>query len=61
MTIQILYINFYSILQHISAAYFSHHQAGILVHKKSKRGWPLLTNSGYKIIVKFIIIILNRE
>jgi len=29
--------------------------------KNSKRGWPLLTNSGYKIIAKFMIIILKTE
>jgi len=28
----------YSVLLHVSALYFSHHQVGILVHKKSKRG-----------------------
>ena len=33
-----LYIDFYSVLQHVSAVYYSHYQAGILTHKHSKRG-----------------------
>jgi len=37
-TIQILYNDFYAILLYVLAAYFSHHQVGILVHKKSKEG-----------------------
>jgi len=57
-----LYIDFYSTLLHVSAVYVNHHRAGILVYKNSKRGErPLLTNSGYKIIVKFIIIIPKAE
>ena len=43
----------HSTLLHVSAAHFSHHRIGKLVRKKRH----LLTNSGYKVIVKFLIII----
>jgi len=57
-----LYTDFYSTLLHVSAVYVNHHRAGILVYKNSKRGErPLLTNSGHKIIAKFIIIIPKAE
>ena len=49
--------DYHSILQHVSAVYLSHHQVG---YKKSKKR-PLPTNSGYKSIVEFIIIILKTD
>ena len=38
-------------LLNVSTVYFSHYQAGILIHKKNKNGQrPVLTNSGWKFI-----------
>ena len=53
--------DFYSILLHIPAAYFSDRQCEYWLTKRVKGERPLLTNSGYKIIVTFIIIILKKE
>jgi len=55
-TIFFSYIDLYSVLLHVSVVYFSHRQLGILVHKKER---PVLTDIGYKIILEFIIIIIN--
>jgi len=60
--IQILCTDFNSILLHVSAVCFGHHHTRILVHKHSKK-WEMLvlTNSGYNVIVKFIIITPKTE
>jgi hypothetical protein len=52
---------FYSIVLGVSAVYCNCHQVGILVHKKSKREKPLFTNSGWKVIVKFMVINPNYQ
>ena len=56
----ILYIDLYSMLQHVSAVCFSRLQVGIFT-KAVTADRPLLTHSGYNIIAQFIIIIISTS
>jgi len=43
---------------HVLVVHISHHQVGYWFTKGVKGERPLVKNSGYKVIVKFLIIII---
>ena len=48
--------DFYSVILHVLTLFFNDHQNEYWLTKRVKGVRPLHTNSGYKMIVKFIII-----
>ena len=59
-TVQILCVDFYLAVQHVSPVCFGHLQVGILVHGKSKRR-EACRYRGCKSVVQFIIVIPKME